>query len=95
MRLGIRYVKKNKMLTPLLFITKKYFRVEGLKPGRFHRLVQTSCGKSRVRRNTIPLLWCISTSLLDEVIQQATKNPENKNVRVKCEDIFSAIEVSF
>ena len=29
----------------------KLGKTDGLKPGRFHKLVQTTCGKSRVRRN--------------------------------------------
>ena len=60
------------------------------KRSNVRRLVQNFCGKARVRKDTIPLVWCIIVNLLDEVVmhsilphQNVLKDGESKNIRIK------------
>lgn len=60
------------------------------KRSNVRRLIQNYCGKARVRKDTIPLVWCIIVNLLGEVIehsilphQNVMKDGEAKNIRIK------------
>ena len=62
------------------------------KRSNVHKLVKGYCGKNRVRNNTATYLWCVVSSLLDEVISQSVTpvpGSEDKNIRVKNEHIVS------
>tara|TARA_B100001057_G_scaffold458428_1_gene507679 strand:- start:741 stop:1115 length:375 start_codon:yes stop_codon:yes gene_type:complete len=60
------------------------------KRSNVRRLVQNFCGKARVRKDTIPLVWCVIVNLLGEVVEHAIlpnqnvqKDGESKNIRIK------------
>ena len=74
----------------LMLANETYDRAS-FKRSSVHRLVQTYCGKNRVKKDTTTLLWCIVISLIDEVVHQATTygNEDKKNIRVKNENIVS------
>ena len=60
------------------------------------RIVQTYCGKNRVKNDTTAYLWCIVVSLIEEIISHATgqnEGEDEKNVRVTTETIVSSISV--
>ena len=61
-----------------------------MKPGRVLNLVQNVCGKSRVRKNSIPLLYNITSLILEELITNCTAS--DNNIRLKNDKIYSTIQ---
>jgi len=73
-------------------VKRQSYDKTSFKRSNVHRLVKGYIGKNRVRLHTATYLWCVVSSLLDELITEAVApapGSEPRNVRVKNEHLVS------
>ena len=72
----------------------KSYDTTACKASNVRRICQNHCGKTRVRKETVPVLWCIVARLVEELINQSVKSGEEKgrNIRIRPQTIYSAIK---
>lgn len=62
------------------------------KSSNVRKLCQTYKGKARVRKDTIPILWCVVARLVEEILSESVRESEEKgkNIRIKSNTLYNA-----
>tara|TARA_A100001015_G_scaffold24762_1_gene27856 strand:- start:6607 stop:7245 length:639 start_codon:yes stop_codon:yes gene_type:complete len=74
--------------------TQKTYDPTACKASNVRRMAQHHEGKTRVRKETVPVLWCLVSRLIQELIDEAVKDGEekNRNIRLRPQILYKAIE---
>ena len=89
------YLKVPPALTKdaILSAAQKTYDPTACKASNVRRMAQHHEGKTRVRKETVPVLWCLVSRLIQELIDEAVKDGEekNRNIRLRPQILYKAI----
>lgn len=90
------YLKFPPTLTrdAILMATQKTYDPTACKASNVRRMAQHHAGKTRVRRETVPVLWCLVSRLIQELIDEAVKDGEEngRNIRLRPATLYKAVQ---
>lgn len=77
----------------ILSATQRTYDPTACKSSNIRRMTQNHQGKTRVRRDSVPVLWCLVSRLIQELIDRsvAVGEDKGKNIRLRPELLYRTI----
>ena len=90
------YLKVPPQLTKdaILSASQRAYDPTACKASNVRRMAQHHNGKTRVRKETVPVLWCLVSRLIQELIDESVRDGEEKgrNIRLRPQILYRAIQ---